>query len=174
MRKNLVLIGMPGCGKTAVGRVLAEKLGMPLVDTDDLVEQEAGRSIPELFDLEGEEGFRERESAAARKAAALDGAIIATGGGMVLRPENMAVLSRTGIVFFRDRSLEAILGEDHSGRPLVGEDSQRLRRLYDQRIALYRRYAQYTIGDAQAEEKTAALEEIAGRIAAIYCREENR
>ena len=89
MKKNIVLIGMPGCGKSAVGRCLSQLLEMPLVDTDELVEQEAGRTIPEIFAQEGEGAFRDRETAAARAAAAMEGVIVATGGGMVLRPENM-------------------------------------------------------------------------------------
>ena len=143
MKKNLVLIGMPGCGKSAVGRRLAGMLNMPLVDTDQLIVQEQGRSIPEIFSRDGEPVFRDMETAAARRAAAMEGVIIATGGGMVLRPENMEALSRTGVIFFRDRELSAIVGENHAGRPLIGEDKQRIYRLYDQRIHLYRRYAQH-------------------------------
>lgn len=159
MKKNIVLIGMPGCGKSAVGRCLSQLLEMPLVDTDELVEQEAGRTIPELFAQEGEGAFRDRETAAARAAAAMEGVIIATGGGMVLRPENMETLGATGLIFFRDRALEAILGEDHSGRPLVGSQPDKLRNLYAQRIELYRKYAQYTISNTDTAQ--AAAEQIA-------------
>ena len=166
MKKNIVLIGMPGCGKSAVGKRLSQLLEMPLVDTDAMVEEEAGCTISQLFAQEGETAFRDRESAAARRAAGLEGVIIATGGGMVLRPENMAALGGTGVIFFRDRALEAILGEDHSDRPLVGADSQKLRKLYTERIDLYRTYAQYTISN------TDTAQEAAEQIAAIYRREE--
>ncbi len=159
MKKNIVLIGMPGCGKSAVGRILAQLLGLPLVDTDELVEQAAGATIPEIFAAEGEVAFRDRETAAARQAAALEGAVIATGGGMVLRPENMEALGASGVIFFRDRALEAILGEDHSGRPLVGSDHQKLYKLYTERIGLYRKYAQYTISNTDTAQ--AAAEQIA-------------
>lgn len=164
--KNIVLIGMPGCGKTKVGGVLSQLLDMPLVDTDQLVVETAGRSIPELFAQEGEEAFRDRETAAARQAAAMDGVVIATGGGMVLRPENMAALSATGLVFFRDRALEAIAAEDHGGRPLVGSDREKIYQLYTQRIELYRKYAQYTISH------TDTVEEAAEQIAALYRKEQ--
>jgi shikimate kinase len=164
--KNIVLIGMPGCGKTKVGGVLSQLLDMPLVDTDQLVVETAGRSIPELFAQEGEEAFRDRETAAARQAAAMDGVVIATGGGMVLRPENMAALSATGVVFFRDRALEAIAAEDHGGRPLVGSDREKIYQLYTQRIELYRKYAQYTISH------TDTVEEAAEQIAALYRKEQ--
>lgn len=159
---NLVLIGMPGSGKSTVGKILSRMLCMPLVDTDALVEQTAGKTIPELFAQEGESAFRDRETAAARQAAELDNTVIATGGGIILRPENMEALAATGLIFFRDRDLEDIVGEDHMGRPLVGKDPDKLRILYTQRIDLYRKYAQYTISDTKTAEEAAA------RIAALY------
>ena len=159
---NLVLIGMPGSGKSTVGKILSKMLCMPLVDTDALVEQTAGKTIPELFAQEGESAFRDRETAAARQAAALDNTVIAMGGGIILRPENMEALAATGLIFFRDRDLEDIVGEDHMGRPLVGKDPDKLRILYTQRIDLYRKYAQYTISDTKTAEEAAA------RIAALY------
>ena len=162
MKKNIVLIGMPGCGKSAVGRELAGMLHMLLVDTDRLVEQEDGRTIPDIFAQEGEAAFRDKETAAARKAAQMRGVIIATGGGMVLREENMRVLGESGVVFFRDRALADILGEDLTGRPLLREDAGRLYDLYDQRIHLYRAYAHHIISD------TNTAREAAQRIAAIY------
>ncbi len=163
--KNLVLIGMPGCGKSSVGRLLSRRLELPLVDTDHLVEMEALRSIPQLFAQEGEEAFREREHAAVLRAASLRGVVIATGGGVVLREDNMTALARTGLIFFRDRALSAILGEDHRGRPLVGSGKERLFDLYTQRIDLYRKYAQYTIPHTE----TAA--QAADAIAALYLKE---
>lgn len=163
--KNLVLIGMPGCGKTRVGQALSRLLDMPLVDTDQMVADEAGCSIPELFEREGERAFRDRESATARRAAAMDGVIIATGGGMVLREENMAALAAGGIVFFRDRAVSDIAGENHGGRPLIGSDKERVYRLYEERIGLYRKYAQHTISD------TRTVAEAARRIADIFLKE---
>lgn len=162
MKKNIVLIGMPGCGKTAVGRELANLLHMMLVDTDQLVEQADGRTIPDIFAQDGEQAFRDKETAAAKQAASMQGVVIATGGGMVLRQENMAALSETGVVFFRDRALSDILGEDLSGRPLLTGDKKRIYDLYDQRIHLYRKYAQHTISN------TGTAKEAAVRIAAIY------
>ena len=159
---NLVLIGMPGSGKSTVGKILSRMFCMPLVDTDALVEQTAGKTIPALFAQEGEAAFRDRETAAARQAAALDNTVIATGGGIVLRSENMEALAATGMIFFRDRDLEDILGEDHMGRPLVGRDPEKLRILYTQRIELYRKYAQYIISNTKTAEEAAA------RIAALY------
>lgn len=160
--KNLVLIGMPGCGKTKVGMALSQLLNMPLVDTDQLIVEADGRSIPDIFAQEGEAAFRDMETAAAKRAAAMDGVIIATGGGMVLREENMRALAATGVIFFRNRAIEAIAGENHGGRPLIGDDKERIYRLYDQRIASYRKYAQYTISNTNTVDEAARL------IAAIY------
>ncbi len=162
MNKNLVLIGMPGSGKTTVGQLLSQRLDLPLVDTDWMVEREAGRSIPDIFAQDGEAGFRALETRAARQAAAREGIVIATGGGMVLREENMAALSASGVVFFLDRPPEAIVGGDHMGRPLLAADRKRVFQLYTQRILLYKKYAMHCIfNDTTAEDA-------AKRIAAIY------
>ena len=167
--KNLVLIGMPGSGKTKMGALLAKRFQLEVLDTDALVVQDAGMTIPELFDRFGEAHFRDLETQAVRRAAGAEGAVIATGGGVILRSENMEALGRTGIIFFRDRPPEAIVGEDHKGRPLVGGDKdaarERIFRLYNQRIALYKRYAHHYIPPTDTYQEAAEL------IAAIYERE---
>ncbi len=165
--KNLVLIGMPGSGKTKMGQLLSARFGLPLLDTDAMVVEAAGMTIPELFDRFGEVHFRDLESQAAVKAAQATGAVIATGGGMVLREENMAALAKTGIIFFRDRPPQAIVGEDHKGRPLLAGDAQRVYRLYQERIGLYKRYAHHTIAP------TDTYQEAAEQIAAIFEKEAN-
>lgn len=165
MKKNIVIIGMPGCGKSAVGRLLSEMLDMPFVDTDTMVEQGQGMTIPEIFTQFGEPAFRDMESRAAQAAAGMEGAIIATGGGMVLRQENMQALAAAGVVFFRDRPVEDIAGQDMTGRPLVGADTDRLYRLYDERIHLYRKYADHIISNTQTAQQAA------DKIAALYAQE---
>ncbi|MFZ5823838.1 MAG: shikimate kinase [Bacillota bacterium] len=105
---NIVLIGLMGSGKSAVGRLLAERLGRPFVDTDELVVQQTGRSIADLFATEGEAAFREREAAVIAQVTAHDGQVIATGGGAVLRPENREALRRTGLVIWLDAPPEAL------------------------------------------------------------------
>ena len=155
MKENIVLIGMPGSGKTSVGKLLAEMLDRTFLDLDQAVEESAGKSIPGIFAEEGEEAFRQKETACARQAAARTGLVIATGGGIVLREENMEALSATGTVVFLDRTVEEICGSDLSGRPLIGGDLDRVRALYDQRIGLYRRFAQLTVGSHHAPEQVA-------------------
>lgn len=163
--KNLILIGMPGSGKTKLSRLLAQRLGMTAVDTDALVEAHAGRTIPELFGTYGEAHFRDLETAAVQEAAAMTAVVIATGGGVVLREENMAALAKTGVVFFRDRDPAAIAGENHAGRPLIGSDRERVFRLYRERLPLYQRYAHHII------PHTDTVQEAADLIAAIYEKE---
>ena len=155
MNGNIVLIGMPGSGKTSVGKLLAEALGRTFFDLDQAVEESAGKSIPAIFAEEGEGAFRQRETDCARQVAARVGLVIATGGGIVLRQENMEALSATGTVIFLDRSVEEICGSDLSGRPLIGKDLNRVQALYDQRIGLYRRYARITVGSHDAPEQVA-------------------
>lgn len=156
--KNIVLIGMPGSGKTSVGALVAEKLGRRLLDTDAMVEALEGRPISTLFAQWGEGYFRDMESAMAKKAAAEQDAVISTGGGMVLRPENMEALGATGIICFLNRPPELIAGDDHTTRPLIGGDRSRVFTLYTQRIDLYKKYSQYTIDSrGTAEEAAAAL-----------------
>ena len=165
MKKNIVLIGMPGCGKSTVGRELSSMLHMVLVDTDQMVERAADQTVADIFAAEGEEGFRDRETAAVRQAAQMSGVVIATGGGVVLREENMTALSQTGVIFFRDRDLADILGEDLSERPLLNGNAARISELYDRRIDLYRKYAHHTISC------TNTAGEAALRIATLYEKE---
>ena len=150
--KNIVLIGMPGCGKTKVGEELSRLLKMPLVDTDHLVELEQERTIPQIFAQDGERAFRDMESAAARRAAAMEGTVISTGGGIILRPENMEILSATGTVYFLDRDPRDIANTELDGRPLLSGGRDRVFLLYDQRINLYRKYARYTVPSTTVDE----------------------
>ena len=167
--KNLVLIGMPGSGKTKMGNLLSQRFGLPLLDTDAMVVQDTGMAISDIFAQYGEAHFRDLETQAVKRAAQATGAVISTGGGVVLKPENMAALAQTGVIFFRDRPPEAIVGEDHKDRPLVGADKDaaraRIFTLYAQRLALYKRYAHHYIAP------TDTWQEAGEQIAAIYQKE---
>lgn len=100
---NLILIGMMGCGKSTVGRLAAEKLGLAFVDTDERIERASGRTIPEIFASEGEEGFRARELDVSRALAREGGLVIACGGGLPTRAEAIAALKTSGVVFWLNR-----------------------------------------------------------------------
>ena len=112
---NIVLVGMPGSGKTTVGGELAALLGRELVDTDELVERNAGRSIPDIFAEDGEAAFRDLEQKAVFDAGSMQGKVIATGGGAVLRPENRLSLAANGFVVYLRRDTDRLARE---GRPL--------------------------------------------------------
>ena len=156
-KDNIVLIGMPGSGKTTVGRCLAALTAMTFLDLDDEIQRAAGKDIPRIFYEEGQEGFRLRETDCARKAAALRGFVIACGGGIILKEENMEALSRTGTVVFLDRSVEGLAASCLGGRPLLHGRRERLQELYDARIALYRKYAELTVPSSRAPEMVAQM-----------------
>ncbi len=133
-KQNIVLVGMPGCGKSTVGKVLAEMLGAELIDTDQVIVDNDGRAIPEIFSQEGEQGFRDLETAAIRQVAARQHAVISTGGGAILRPENLRLLRQNGRIYFIDRPLEAL--EATADRPLSC-NRQDLERRYQERYDIY-------------------------------------
>ena len=133
-RENIVLVGMPASGKSTVGRILAEMSGRELVDTDELVESRTGVSISELFAMRGEGYFRDLETEAVREAGAVGGRIIATGGGAVLRAENIDALRANGRIYFIDRPLSELIPT--SSRPL-SSDRESIERRYNERYDIY-------------------------------------
>ncbi|HOZ71860.1 MAG TPA: shikimate kinase [Spirochaetales bacterium] len=140
---GVALVGLPASGKTSSGVLLADLLGMPFVDLDERVEREAGRSIPALFEDEGEDGFRRRERVALERVAAGVAAgepvVLATGGGTVELPENRSVLrERFVTVWIKVDPAAAAARSLGSGRPLLSGDVEAgLRRLYERRRAWY-------------------------------------
>lgn len=161
--RNLVLIGMMGAGKTVVGRLVAVCLDRPFVDTDALVETEAGKSITEIFACEGERSFRAREAAAIHRASALRGQVIAVGGGAVVDPANVTLLRATGDLVLLDAPSEVlaqrVAGGD--GRPLLAgaeELATRLAEVRARREGAYRGAAAATVfTNGQSPEEVAAV-----------------
>ena len=151
-RTNIVLVGMPGCGKTTVGRELARLSGKPLADLDEEIVRRAGKSIPDIFREEGEAAFRELEAQVLADVCARSGQVIATGGGAVLRAENRAAMRRTGWVYFLRRALEELPTD---GRPLSQKGS--LEEMYRVRKPLYSAAADTVIDNSVALEETAEL-----------------
>ena len=138
---NIVLIGFMGTGKSAVGRRLAERLGRRFLDTDALIEARAGRTIARIFAEDGEPVFRGLEAAAVAEAGASRGAVIATGGGVPMRPDNMRHLRRHGVIVALTASPRTILARVGGGadRPMLGGDPEStVRRLLAERDAAYR------------------------------------
>jgi shikimate kinase len=140
MNKNIVLIGMPGCGKTTIGRELAKRLEFGFADADEEVIKQAGMSINEIFSLQGEKAFRDLESQVIERLSRLQKYVISTGGGVILRDENMRLLKERGFIIFIDRPIEKILSDiETRSRPLL-EKKDSLKKLYAERYELYNKY----------------------------------
>lgn len=137
---NIVLIGMPGTGKSLIGKLLAELTGKTLQDTDAKIEEEAKMTIPEIFEKEGEAGFRDRESAICKKLGKERNLIIATGGGAILRPENVDALRQNGTLVHITRSIDKL---PTRGRPL-SKNIETLKKMEAQRMPLYKAAADIT------------------------------
>ena len=141
MWKNIVLIGMPGCGKTTLGKILNKELSMEFYDMDNYIERKTDKKISELFE-KGENYFRDIESLACEELSKNKNVIISTGGGVIKRKENIDFLKENGIVIFIDRSVDDIIGDvDISKRPLLKEGKEKVLKLYEERYLLYKNYA---------------------------------
>lgn len=147
-KENIVLIGMPASGKSTVGALLAKRLGKQLIDTDALIVRHAGADIPTIFEREGEESFRDRETDAVKEAGLASGAVIATGGGAVLREENVAALKQNGRLYFLDRPLDMLMPT--TDRPL-SRSRESLEKRYKERYAIYS-----AVLDCRIDNKTTA------------------
>ena len=133
-KENIVLIGMPASGKSTVANLLSHELSREGCDTDELVKRARGTSIPEIFEKEGESAFRDYESEAVALASVKNGAVIATGGGAVLRSENVRRLKQNGVLFFIDRPCEKLLPT--VDRPLAN-DVEAIKKRYAERYEIY-------------------------------------
>jgi Shikimate 5-dehydrogenase len=147
---NIILIGMPGCGKSTLAARLHELTGRPVFDADERVVSLAGKTIPEIFAGSGEAGFRALETQALAELGKLSGAILATGGGCVTREENYPLLHQNGTIFWLRRDTALLPRE---GRPL--SENADLAAMYEQRAPLYARFADRIIDNDGAAEATA-------------------
>ena len=142
--KNIVLIGMPACGKSTIGYWLSKKIGYPLLDTDKYLEEKENRIISDIFSNEGEEYFRNLETKYLKELSEKEGLIISTGGGAVKKKENIDILKKNGIIIFLNREINDISKENHKHRPLL-QDINNIQKLYDERIDLYKKYSDIII-----------------------------
>lgn len=155
---NIVLIGMPGSGKSCLGEMVGKILQTDFYDLDAYIEEQAQTTIPELFQI-GEDHFRQLESDAVREICHKEAVVISTGGGVVTRPENMKLLQETGTIFYIERPLELIIqSSDFSNRPLLAKDSTKLYTLHEERKHLYEKYCHFRIRNDHS--LTDALEQI--------------
>lgn len=154
---NIVLVGMPGCGKTSVGTALAEHYGRKIIDTDEEIVKKTGKSIPEIFSESGEKGFRAIESEVVRDIGKEKGLIIATGGGVIVTPENFDALRQNSTVVFINRDIN-VLPKD--GRPLSLAND--LNEMYKKRLPLYREICHFEV------DGNGTVDEVARRIEALF------
>jgi len=172
--ENIILVGPMGAGKSTIGRLLAKELRLPFRDSDKEIEQRTGASIPLIFDVEGEQGFREREHAAIKELCQIEGVVLATGGGAVLRSDNRQVLSAGGRVIYLCTSVEQQLDRTSRdrNRPLLQTPNPReiLTNLMAVRDPLYREIADIVV---QTDERPPRLVvvEIIGQLQALAPRE---
>ncbi|QZY53638.1 shikimate kinase [Crassaminicella profunda] len=151
--KNIVLIGMPGCGKTTIGKLLAERLHKKFCDIDEYIEENTKKSIPEIF-KDGESVFRRIERNAVEEISKKFAMIIATGGGVVKSFSNIQNLKKNGMILFINRPIEEIVADiDISNRPLMKDGKEKLYNLYEERVDLYKKYCDYEVMNDDTLEK---------------------
>lgn len=171
---NIILVGPMGAGKSTIGRLLAKELRIPFRDSDKEIEQRTGASIPLIFDVEGEEGFREREHAAINDLCQMLGVVLATGGGAVLRRDNREVLRAGGHVIYLCTSVDQQLDRTSRdrNRPLLQTSNPReiLTRLMAVRDPLYREIADIVVHTDERPPRLVVLE-ILGQLHSIVPRE---
>jgi len=154
--RNIVLIGMPGCGKSTVGRLLAQKLGRPFTDIDTHIEGAAGKTIPKIFADDGEEAFRQLETRLLAGEARKSGMVLATGGGVVTRPENRDILKQNSVIVYLKRDLNELITD---GRPL--SQNEGIQALAEKRLPLYEAWSDYAVQvQAKPEQTAARIEEV--------------
>lgn len=152
---NVILIGMPGCGKTTKGKIIAEKLGREFIDADEETEKLLGTPIPEFIRSHGEDAFRRAETEALANICKLSGKVIATGGGCVTRQENLPLLRQNGRIVLILRDLSEL---PTSGRPI--SQGRGLEALFKEREPLYRAFADYTVQTEKGGSAESAAAEI--------------
>lgn len=164
------LVGPMGAGKSTIGRLLAAELSLPFLDSDRVIEERTGADIPWIFDVEGEQGFRDREAAVLSELSLERGVVLATGGGIVLRPENRSAMQSSGPVFYLTASVEQLLERTSKDkkRPLlqVDDPEKKIIELIELRDPLYREVADFVI-DTDRRTPKAVAQEIA-RLAESY------
>ncbi len=161
--ENIYLIGLMGAGKTTIGRQLARTLQLPFYDSDKAIEESTGVDIPTIFEFEGEAGFRNREQKMIQQLTELQGIVLATGGGAVLREENRQRLQSNGFVVYLYCSVDKIVERTKrdAHRPLLQTDDPRARveQLFNEREALYKGCADFEVntGDLQSKSVVKAI-----------------
>ncbi len=155
--ENIYLIGLMGAGKTTIGRQLARALKLPFYDSDKAIEESTGVDIPTIFEFEGEQGFRDREQKMLQQLAKMQGIVLATGGGAILREENRRLLKENGFIVYLQCSVDRILERTRrdTQRPLLNTENprERIETLFAEREPLYLACADYKIDTSVLQSK---------------------
>jgi len=139
---KIVLIGMPGAGKTTIGKMLSNKLNLDFYDCDEEIEKYANKKIKQIFEEDGEERFREIETRIIKELSKKDSGVISLGGGAILKKENIDSLKSDSRIIFLNRPLEKIISDiETEERPLLKNGEEALYNLYNSRIHLYKEYS---------------------------------
>jgi len=154
LTRNIILIGMPGCGKTSIGTALAQKMNREFLDTDEWIVKTAGKSIPTIFAEDGEDVFRKLENETLQLLCKRSGLIISTGGGIVKRHENRNIIRQNGIVIFLERDISEL---QTSGRPL--SEKEGVAALAKVRLPLYAQWCDYSVSVCGVEETATSIYE---------------
>lgn len=149
---NIVLIGMPGCGKTTAGRIISKLLNIELVDSDDMIIRRKRKLIPKIIEETGEKGFRKLECEIIKEISKKDNCIIATGGGSVINDQNVVNLKKNGILVFIDRDINNIRPREN--RPLTNS-REKLMKIYEERYPMYVKAADIHIKADKSARETA-------------------
>lgn len=162
LKRNIYLVGPMGAGKSTIGRVLAAELHLSFRDSDKVIEDRTGADIPWIFDMEGEEGFRDRESAVLAELSQGVDVVIATGGGIILREQNRAIMQASGYVCYLTASIEQLVERTSRDkkRPLLQVENprQKIIDLVALRDPLYRAAADFVINTDRRSPKLVAQE----------------
>ena len=165
MKDKVVIIGMPGSGKTTIGKILGRELDLKFYDMDEYIQERTSKSILELFE-NVEDYFRNIETDMCRELSKEKNVLISTGGGVVKKKENIDVLKKDALIIFLDRPVEKILEDvDVSKRPLLKDGKERIINLYNERYELYKKYAdEIVVNDADMIEVIERLKNVIAQI----------
>jgi shikimate kinase len=162
LEKNIYLVGPMGVGKSTIGRLLATELSLSFHDSDRVIEERTGADIPWIFDMEGESGFRDRETAVLIELAAGKNLVIATGGGIITRPENSGIMQSSGYVCYLTASIDQLVERTarDKKRPLLQVENprQKIIDLLEHRHPLYSQAADFVINTDRRSPKSVAME----------------